>query len=282
MNHSISVFNALRRPRKLILRGASGLAALALCGAIYGGLGAQSGAGDALSPREAGFLMRCFLEKSDTRWMWDQSSAVLNYRGEARGQYLGGAQDLRWGPAFACLSELTGLPHQPGVTQSIAALAGLPLYAPKQGAQIHSEEINYYNPELIDWTRENMLVAPDTMIAEGLELQQIYNVVFRRNARILAQTYVYLQQEDRMAAYLERYREANGMERREMRDEFEGVSFQDAHGAPANDEWNYNFDPGHAATFWMRRGLDETRDEAWKLLQAVLETYDPAFAGELQ
>jgi len=258
---------------------AAGLSCLALL--IAGALAAQSGAGQPLSQREAGFLARCFLEKTNTHWMWNQAGPMINYRGKGLGEYLGGAQNLRWGPAFECLSQLTGSPHQPGVKQSIAALAGMPLYAPRQGTQRHSEEINYYNPELIQWARENLIVAPDTVVADGLKLQEVYNIAFRRNARMLAQTYVCLEKENRFAEYLERYREAEIYERHAMRDEFESVSFQDEFGSPEQDEWNYNFDPGHAATFWMRRGLDETHDETWELVSAVLQAYDPDFLAGL-
>lgn len=250
-----------------------------------------------VSARELAFLAQCTLSRVDTEWMFDKTpdeNRGLIFGRRKIGTFLGGAQSVRYDlPFFTCVGELAGtnwrylneatdergLPYG-GIASSIADLSGLPLFAPRQRGQKFSESVNYYNPEIIRWARENMIPDPKASVFGMVTYQEIYDEVFARSARILQTTDAYLQKEDpasgktRFATYLKKYQQADYESRKSMRGEFAAV-YGDKYIGSRADPYEFYFSAGHAATFWMRRGMDGTDGEVRKLLAEVLRRYDP-------
>lgn len=252
-----------------------------LLGSLSANLMAGPGESAGIRPeaRELSFLVRCAFSAEDPRWMWDVSDENFMAGEKQFGLFLGGAQHIRYSPLMDCLSRFASI-HGPGDTQDfyhgLAEFSGLPVYQAKQGSQSFRNDINYYNPELIVWMREKAIPDPGTPVLPGLNFQDLYNIAFQRNARILAFSYKELNDSNRYRELVEEYRTSDDRTRVDMKYTLLSDSkLQDSYASEANDEYGFNFDPGHAATFWLRRGLDETHLEVFELLKTVFAKYDP-------
>lgn len=252
--------------------------------------------GLSLSPREMAFLAQCTLSSIDIDWMFHKTpddGPGLIFGQRKIGLFLGGAQAVRYDlPIFTCagklagtnwryLSEATderGIPYG-GIATSIADLSGIPLYGPRQGDQRHSDDVNYYNPEIIRWARVNAIPDPKDSVYGMVTYQEIYDEVFARAFRILRKTDSYLNQKEpgqaqtRFQTYLKIYENADYQQRKKLRDEFTTV-YHDTFLGPENDPYQYYFSAGHAATFWFRRGMDGTAGEVRKLMSEVMRKFD--------
>ncbi len=257
----------------------------------------RKGPGKAVSPREIAFITRCTLQNVDTQWIFDKTpppGEALQFGRRQIGMFLGGAQGARYSLGFVkCIGELTGTNWRflsetgrkqlyfGGLVESISDLSGLPIYSSKQGGQKASSEVNYYNPALIRWARQNLIPGPREKIVGLVSYQEIYDKVFSRSARILYRTDRFLREKNpenkgtRFETYLKIYSKGDYAVRTGIRTEFDAV-YKDRHLGPDVDPYNYNFSAGHAATFWLRRGMDDTVQEVRALLAAVLRQYDPA------
>ncbi|MEQ9365191.1 MAG: hypothetical protein RIF32_13165 [Leptospirales bacterium] len=286
--------SSLRRAVRLAL-GAGGLA-LIISVPLFAKPKLNPG-GLSLSGREIAFLARCTLSRIDTKWIFAQSpddGPGLVFGRRKIGMFLGGAQAARYDlPFFVCAGELAGtnwrylneatdergVPYG-GIATSMADLSGIPLFAPRQGDQRFSSTANHYNPAIIRWVRLNMIPDPRATVYDIVSYQEIYDEVFARAARILHTTDLYLRETDgaaktnRFAVYLRIYAAADFDRRKRLRDEFTTV-YRDEHLGPEKDPYEYHFSAGHAAAFWLRRGMDGTADEVRKLLREVLRKYDP-------
>ncbi len=243
-------------------------------------------AGSRLAPRELSFLAACMMANVDTNWMFDQNVPdPLTYRGKAIGLFLGGAQTLRYDVHwFQCMGDLAGtnvraplrsdlaLPYG-GYKKALAELADLPLYQARQGSQEHSRDVNYYNPDIIRWAAQNLVPVPTDSVYGVVRYQDIYDRVLRRSARILAKTYVYLQKDGRLEKLTQEYAGKQSYDRLAMRERFADIH-QDEY---TNDDYDLNFDGGHAATFWFRRRMGGTDDEVWALVSKAMLMYDKTY-----
>jgi hypothetical protein len=217
------------------------------------------------------------------REMIDGKGVKPSSLGQSRlGVYVGGFQTLRHDLGIAeCIGRITRT-HKRSFfdLKPLADLAGIPIYAPRQGSDHHSDKVNYYNPEFIKWATANLIPDPNAQIF-NITYQQVYNVVFARFIRITTQVYKYLQQEGRFALYLDRYKNADFRQRKQIRSEFrkliEDEYIKNLYGLP-----DYHYHAGHAVTFWMRRGMDDTHLLVWQYIETLLAKYDPQFLAELQ
>ena len=279
-----------------LLPALAGALAIALAVPLFGQ--SRQNPGLQLSARELAFLARCTLSRIDTSWVFEKLSEADPDRGLVFGRrrigaFLGGAQSARYDlPFFVCAGELAGtnwrylneatdergLPYG-GIAASIADLSGLPLFAERQGSQRFSNETNYYNPEIIRWARTNMIPDPKDTVYGMVSYQQIYDEVFARAFRILHRTDTYLRarhsgsKQSRFEVYLKLYADGDYEERKALRNEFSAV-YTDRFLGREKDPYNYYFSAGHAATFWLRRGMDDTADEVRALLAEILQRYD--------
>ncbi|MCB1166133.1 MAG: hypothetical protein KDK33_08270 [Leptospiraceae bacterium] len=229
-----------------------------------------------VTDREFSYLARCFLDNEDTTWMWDHSEPTIQYGEKEFGTLLGAGQHLRYSSLFGCINNYAVVNIASGgadVLEGLQSLSGIPAYQERQGGG-YSEEVNYYNPALIDWIADN-IPSPSLQIAENLSFQRAYDVMFRRNAHILALSYAELQKNGKFRNLVEQYKNAPGNDRVAMKYTLlADAPYNDTLSSDENDQYGYNFDSGHAATFWLRRGLDDTHANVFKLLKKVFSLYD--------
>jgi len=168
--------------------------------------------------------------------------------------------------------------------QAIRIIAGVNIYNPNgyEGSELPFGRLN---PEFVIWIGNNLLFANDEpLLNETVSMQAIYNNTFRRTLWLLAASYEYLGENDNMDTETSLY--WNAMEQ----PGFEGVNYLwDRFGErdfsttslnkylteypPASEQYYY-FNEEEAIGFWMRRHLDGTDKEVFKLLQKILESYD--------
>ncbi|MCR9141022.1 MAG: hypothetical protein NXI24_02035 [bacterium] len=250
--------------------------------------------GLSISKREMAYLAQCSLSRIDARWVFAEDGPGLVFGRRKIGVFLGGPNGARYDlPFFTCAGQLAGtnwryineatdergLPYG-GIASSIADLSGIPLYAPRQGNQRYSTKVNYYNPEIIRWARRNMIPPPKDTVFGVVSYQEIYDEIFARAFHVLHATDVYLREKeaesgkDRFMVYLKLYQAKDYAGRLQLRNEFDAV-YRDEYLSQEADPYNYYFSAGHAAGFWLRRGMDGTVDEVRALVREILQKYDP-------
>tara|TARA_B100001939_G_scaffold348199_3_gene373743 strand:- start:228 stop:1073 length:846 start_codon:yes stop_codon:yes gene_type:complete len=239
-----------------------------------------------LNHRELSFFLRCALQKEDPSWMWSNDGDTIRVGESEFGLLLGGAQHIRYSALPTCITEYARLNYaeeEKDYFDGLSMISGLPLFQDRQGGQTYSNEINYYNPELIRWIELNMIPDPVDNFTLDTTFQKLYDIVARRNARILAFTLIELQKSGDFQKSYESYRQLDGQGRVDMKYEILRDSpLQDEYSAEVTDQYGYNFAPGHAATFWFRREMDGTADEVLSLLKAVFEKYDQDVLNRLK
>ena len=238
-----------------------------------------------LTGREISYIFRCALLKEDPSWMWANDGETIRVGAHEFGHLLGAAQHIRYSALPTCITHYAILDYpseERDYFHGLSALSGIPIFQERQGSQIYSNEINYYNPTLISWIKDNMIPDPNTPLTLEANFQKLYDIVAKRNARILAYTLVELKRSGDFKKHYEKYLELNGQGRVDMKHTILLDSpLQDVYSAEQNDPYGYNFGPGHAATFWFRREMDGTTEDVMELLKAVFQRYDQEALGQL-
>ncbi|MCB1139600.1 MAG: hypothetical protein KDK23_12625 [Leptospiraceae bacterium] len=229
-----------------------------------------------LNQRELAFLFRCALLKEDPEWMWATKDDNIQVGEKILGEFLGGAQHIRYSGLPECINTYASYASSeaPDIFSGLSSLSGIPVYQDKQGEQHFREDINYYNPKLIVWLR-NLIPEPSITFAPGTDFQRLYDVSLKRNARILAFAYLEMKNKGKYKELLQQYRDASDEARVDMKHYLlEDSQLNDHYASETFDQYSWNFDAGHAAAFWLRRGLDDTHEEVFGLIQAVFAKYD--------
>ncbi len=241
-----------------------------------------------LNSREISYFFRCAFQKEDPTWMWTSDTDSIRIGGSEFSALLGGAQHIRYSALPTCITHYAQMDFSDGsggnldYFHGLSVLSGIPLYQERQEMQVYSNEINYFNPALIKWIQDNMIPDPNARFTADATFQKLYDIVARRNARILAYTLVELKRSGDFQKYYKEYLEMDGQSRVDMKYTILRDSpLHDSHSAEETDEYGYNFAPGHAATFWFRREMDGTADEVMALLKAVFARYDSEALGQL-
>lgn len=238
-----------------------------------------------LNQRELSFLFRCALLKEDPEWMWARQDDNIQVGENILGEFLGGAQHIRYSGLPECIRNYASYAstEAPDTFSGLSSLSGIPVYQDRQGEQRFREDINYYNPKLIVWIRNNLIPEPTTTFAPGTDFQKLYNISLKRNARILAFAYLEMKNQGKYKELLQQYRDASDEGRVDMKNYLlEDSELNDYYTTESYDQYGWNFDAGHAAAFWLRRGLDDTHEEVFRLIRAVFAKYDPEALKKLQ
>ncbi|TNE44342.1 MAG: hypothetical protein EP343_31840 [Deltaproteobacteria bacterium] len=199
------------------------------------------------------------------------------------GTFRGGFQSLfRYLNLVECVGRAKGVAfrYNDWNLQSLSVLAGIPIFAPKQGKQKWSRKRNYYNPAWIQWAEQNLIPSPQTRIL-GVSTQSMYNAIFRRFVRVTAYTYVFLQKGNRWQLLKRVLKKSPWVVQIRMRYQLRKL-LVDGYGPTSRRDATYYYHPGHAAAFWMRRSLDSTVKEVWSFFTAVLKSYDATYYAALQ
>ena len=165
----------------------------------------------------------------------------------------------------------------------IEHLAGIPLYSERMD---DSQPFGFFNPELVKWGYTTMIPDPDSLIG-GAAAQIIYDKVFKRFARVMAESYLYLvdsgKYRDEMKAYWDLAKKPGGFKPYG----YGGLDYLQSRFNSALPAYQVAWDgtkmtPQMAIGFWLRRGLDGTHEELWTGLTKALKQYDGVWYDSLK
>jgi bifunctional DNase/RNase len=197
-------------------------------------------------------------------------------------RFMGGVSGiLYYGDLAPCLGRLVGV-EQGSYNDNgpIAAVAGLPLHSDEMKP---GKPFGFYNPDLVRWGHENLIPSPETQVA-GLAAGVIYDVVFARFFRMMAESRLWLIDSGRYKREMKAYWKMAKGPKNPRRD---GISWLQKRYKGKLERYQVEWDgtsmtPQMAIGFWLRRGLDGTEQELWVGLRKVLTTYDPDFFASLK
>lgn len=261
--------------RQLPLLAPCGVALAALLLSQVGSAGQhkpRAGVGSSLSQADLVSIYRAWFD-SPYSYMFDQTgSKVITIKGRGYGVFLGGISGIvRYGSISEGAAVLLKLPKPRTVydLEPLEKLAQLKIYT-KKTSTIRS--FNHYNPKIIRWGHQNLIPDPKGKVW-GHTFQQLYDSVFSRFFRLMAESYLYLHGKKGPKKEVRAYLRA--MKRRN----FDGIDY--LHQRYANALPGYrvpqnstNFTAPMAIGFWIRRSVDKTDGELWLGLQKLLQRYD--------
>jgi hypothetical protein len=142
---------------------------------------------------------------------------------------------------------------------------------------------NAVNPAFLRWAETNLIPEPDQSFMNHTS-QEIYNNMFRRTMWMLAAAYEEVGSDEEYQAKANAYYEAMTSTA-----DFYGPTYlYETYGQNEGDTWfskvyqefpqqeneYFYFDESIAMGFWLRRKLDGTDKEVFRLLEKILEKYD--------
>ncbi|TNE50117.1 MAG: hypothetical protein EP343_09305 [Deltaproteobacteria bacterium] len=151
---------------------------------------------------------------------------------------------------------------------AIEALSGLRVVL-RSSQQNPRGAFSLYNPKFVRWAVNNLLPSRRIYIASLANYQIVYRQVFRRLARLLAESYLTLQRsfsvQKEVTRYLNTVKKTSALKYLPSRFHGKLTSYvvPNAHLQPAN-----------AFGFWLRRHVDHTAPELWRGLRKLLYAYD--------
>lgn len=209
-------------------------------------------------------------------YMFDRGGQTqgLTVHGRHYGTFLGGIDGiLKYGGLAPAISmHLRKQRSSFGDLRPIERLSGLRVHRRRSRTL---KDFSRYNPAIIRWGYQNLIPRPTARVA-GHTCQRLYDAIFARFFRLMADSYQHLQRgqlwRKEQRAYL------RAMKRRR----FEGLAYLQRRHAGALPGYavsanGTNFTAPMAVGFWVRRGIDGTARELWKGLTMVLQRYDRAW-----
>lgn len=145
---------------------------------------------------------------------------------------------------------------------------------------MHNNDFNKYNPGFIQWGIANCIPSPDLKVG-GVTCKEIYDKVFFRFFRILAETHHYLQARHRLTAEVSAYSRAMRAKNFEALTWLEG-RYKDLFPQYAATDAYSPFTPAMALGFWLRREMDGTRDLFRRGLDLFMYYYDREWHTKLK
>ncbi len=165
------------------------------------------------------------------------------------------------------------------INSAIWTISGVNMY-------VNNDDLPYFksvNPAFLRWAETNLIPEPDQTFMNH-SAQEIYNNMFRRTMWMLAAAYEEVGSDEQYQAKADAYREAMS-----NTGDFHGPSYlYENYGKDLGDTWfnkvyqefptqeneYFYFDESIAIGFWLRRRLDGTDKEVFRLLEKILSKYD--------
>ncbi len=145
---------------------------------------------------------------------------------------------------------------------------------------LEEREFSYFNPDIIIWGSQNLIPDPNDKIY-GESCQLIYEVVFNRFFRLMAESYIYLNDKEIYQNERDLYYQNVVIE------ENYALNYLDARFNSVFPKYQSNntrspWTIGMAFGFWFRRSLDGTDDEVWMSLEKMMKIYDNQWLEQLK
>lgn len=226
-------------------------------------------------------LYACWLE-SPYPYMFDAPppgvrAPVIDQIGPT-GTFMAGVGGImHYGSLSTCMGRIAGVEKTSySAMNTVEAFSGLSVGI--DGAQWRDP--TRFNVELVRWGRASLIPDPGMIVQGDWTAGELYELIFSRFFRLMAHSYLELQNEDRLAAESQAYfaatrRGLDGLDYLEGR--FAG-ELPEYGGAWDGTQWT----PAMSYGFWMRRAQDGTDDELWLGLRELLELYDPVWLSDMR
>lgn len=137
---------------------------------------------------------------------------------------------------------------------------------------LEEREFSYFNPDIIIWGSQNLIPDPNDKIY-GKSCQLIYTVVFNRFFRLMAESYVYLNDKEIYQKERDLYYQNVVLDGEYAINYLEG-KFNSVFPKYQSNSTDSPWTIGMAFGFWFRRSLDGTDDEVWMALEKMMKIYD--------
>jgi bifunctional DNase/RNase len=232
--------------------------------------------GEGLGPEQLTLLYTCWFTEP-YEYMFGgggDPERQVSIMGKTYGRFMAGIGGiLHYGSLSACVADLSdAVKGSYSDVRPLAELAGLPLH----GARMNEKQpFGFYNVELVRWGHENLIPDPQMSVGD-VAAQQIYDVVFSRFFRMMAESYVYLIDSGKY----ERERRAYWrMARRGGKNPPDGIEWLQGRYQGVLAGYSTGWDgtsmtPQMAIGFWLRRRIDGTEGELWIGLKKLLKRFD--------
>lgn len=204
-------------------------------------------------------------------YMFDRQNRVISVGNRRYGKFLAGIDGIvLYGGITDGASRVLKVKQRGFYNlSSIEKLSGHKIYKRKSNTL---KNFSRFNPKIIRWGHQNLVPQPgDTLYQHTY--QQVYDAIFRRFFRLMADSYLFVNHARSAKTEARAYLKA--MKRRR----FDGIAY--LHRRYRNELSAYNvarnstnFTPQMAIGFWIRRHVDGTDKELSTGLQKVLNTYD--------
>lgn len=246
--------------------------------------GTPEGNGRQLTEETLPDLYSTFLTNSsffNSEWMFNMEGSTLSYSdGESSrsiGMFQQGVGNLFFcvGSAVKEFRAYSGYDYD----MFIGELSGLPLYLSRARGYDYAgngTEFNYLNPAVISWAEKNLLLNKNTVLL-GHSVQQYYDVVFKRFARMMVYSRDYLERQpagDELKAYVEASEKEGFYGPTYLAERFKDVGLDDYY-----QDLNWK-EAADFIGFWLRREQDGSYDECSKALNTIINSYDKAWFDE--
>ena len=235
------------------------------------------------------FLSRMYTESMEEcySYMFDHSTS-FECRGTSYGTYCAGIKGMVLYSSFARV-ELDYLSQEKGIDkvdyndfydiQKFELLAaGLPVFSSGQkkfkawGIQKNGrQDFHHYNPAFMQWAFKHLVPQPNTLIAD-VKAVELYQAVFSRYFRMMAETHQYLLHK----GYSQ---EVSAYQRRWADQSFDGLRYLNERYATGFESYRAikgvsTMTAPMAIGFWLRRKIDGTDQILWKGISDFLKIYD--------
>ena len=235
--------------------------------------------GRPLSAAELSTLYECWFAQPYEFMFGAGTPRTVHVGGGEWGRFTAGVKGIiDYGSLAGCFGQMTGVGDRPfGDHQAFADFSGIAVLAASESAE---RPFAFYDPAIVRWGHTYLVPEPDARLGNHTTLE-VYEVVFSRWFRLMAESYAALQHMDYPAeqrAYL-------AMANEKTTDAIPWLEQRYGNALPghpyggANDgtQWTVSMSFG----FWLRRGIDGTHAELWIGLKKLLSRYDKAFLEQL-
>ncbi|MBW2277986.1 MAG: bifunctional nuclease family protein [Deltaproteobacteria bacterium] len=231
--------------------------------------------GAGLGIEELTLLMNCWFT-DPYEYMFEPGGAEseVSIMGRAYGRFMAGIGGvMHYGSLSGCVADLSdAVKGSYSDARPMAELAGVPLHGPRMN---ENQPFGFYNSDLIRWGHENLIPDRATDIG-GVSSKRVYDVVFARFFRMMAESYLHLVDSGKY----ERERRAYWrMAKRSGKNRPNGIEWLQERYTDVLQQYATAWDgtsmtPQMAFGFWLRRRIDGTDGELWVGLKKLLKRFD--------
>jgi hypothetical protein len=220
--------------------------------------------------------------ESGVWYYFNTSETVITINGQNVGHYLNFVSILEFLPEtlnqFLVDKGFEESVVNYSLNSGVKKLTGLNI---KQNFDEEEPAFKYVNSRFVSWARQNLLPDANAKIGDQT-VQEVYNQVFKRMFWQLATSHEYLEAnnfEQEVKAYENAMAQPGFEGPTYLYDRYKDVAANESFALlysnnPVSENDYYYFTEQVAIGFWMRREMDRSHEEVWKMVKDVMTKYD--------